>query len=162
MIAYRLAGYDDYRRAADCVYQNRPGGDEVLASMTDPGPDERFTWYAAVAKRPVAIAAVSMIGDCAVLVALVSDPTLPGACYSRYLLHTCVVNDLIQRGIRFLAVGSVLLQTDGLRYFQNLIGYRVCNLRPIIAAPPSSETTRVARPRDRLLMRGPVVAAGER
>ena len=117
-------------------------------------------WYAAHAagrEEPVAIAAVAIFGDVAALSVMVGDPRFTRLGHARYLLHTFVLGDLAGAGIGHLVAGTVLRETAGNRYFQQLLGYRVCNVRPIVdgEAPGTRGRTAVRR----VLMKGAVLGA---
>ena len=137
--AARLGGYDEFAAASTPVYRSRSGGDAVLAAMRRPPPSDEFAWYCAstVAHEvPITIAAVALFGDFAVLAAMVGNQDYARVGYARYLLHTFVLGDLAAHGIRHLIVGSVLRESNGNQYFQRLLGYRICNVQPILL--PSS------------------------
>ena len=161
IVAMRLDEYWEFAAAAASVYEGRDGGEAVLAHMHSPMPPERFTWYCASVARgkPVVIAAVALFGDAGVLAVMVGDLRNSRAGHARYLLHNFIRSDLAAQGIRHLIVGSVLREPSGNLYFQRLLGYRICNIRPKLITP-SGEARRDARPRfRRLLMTG---AASER
>ncbi len=157
--AARLAAYDEFAAAAASVYRSRPGGAAVLAGLAPPSPSEEFVWYVARAAgrvEPVAIAAVAIFGDVAALAVMVGDTRSTLLGYARHLLHTFVIGDLADAGVRHLVAGAVLRESAGNQYFQRLLGYRVCNLRPIVAGERPRERGRSAA--RRLLMTGPVLA----
>ncbi len=137
MDALRADDYDEFFALAARVYAGRRGGQEVLDSMLRPLPPGDFAWYCArmPGGDPLAIAVVALFSDLAVLAVLVGDLRNPYAGYSRYLLHNFIRNDLRESGVRHLLVGSVLRQTRGNQYFQRLLGYRICNIRPVVLTP---------------------------
>jgi hypothetical protein len=157
MTAKRLDTYEEFARAAEHVYAGRKGGEAVLQSMRRPLPEERFAWYCASVAgsgTPVVIAAVAIFGDLGVLAVMVGDLRNPLAGHARYLLHNFVRSDLAAHDTRHLLVGSVLREPSGTRYFQRLLGYRICNLRPMLRAS-LGEPERDAGPAfRRLLMSG--------
>jgi hypothetical protein len=123
-------------------------------SRLAPPPAGAFSWYTArMAGRQdaVAVAAVAGFGDLGVIALMVGDPSFPRLGHARHYLHTFILGDLARCGIRHLVAGSVLHESAGNRYFQRLLGYRVCNLRPLPHAGP---------PRGRRLMVGPIADAG--
>ena len=155
--ARRLDSYGEFRAAAEQVYAGRKGGEAVLQSMRDPLPSEHFAWYCASTPAdgtPVVIAAIAVFGDLGVLAVMVGDLRNPLAGHARYLLHNFVRSDLAAHGTKHLLVGSVLRESSGTRYFQRLLGYRICNVRPMLLAS-SGEPERDAGPAfRRLLMSG--------
>ena len=158
--AARLGAYEQFAAAAASVYRQRAGGEAVLAGLAPPSRSDDFVWYAAHAagrEEPVAIAAVAIFGDVAALSVMVGDPRFTRLGHARYLLHTFVLGDLAGAGIGHLVAGTVLRETAGNRYFQQLLGYRVCNLRPIVdgEAPGTRGRTAVRR----VLMKGAVLGA---
>lgn len=78
---------------------------------------------------PIGMSHAVVDGSWAGLAALVTSPGHPHAQTVRYLLHSQVVEGLIDRGVSRLVVGgSVLLTTSGTRYFQRRNGYRPVRL----------------------------------
>jgi hypothetical protein len=79
---------------------------------------------------PVGISQTVRDGDWAGLAMLVTSHGHPQAQAARYLLHSQVVEDLIDQEVSRLVVGgSLLLATSGTRYFQRRNGYRPVRLR---------------------------------
>jgi hypothetical protein len=79
---------------------------------------------------PIGISQTVQDGDWAGLAMLVTSPGHPHAQTARYLLHSQVVEDLIDQEVSRLVVGgSILLATSGTRYFQRRNGYRPVRLR---------------------------------
>jgi len=157
--ASRLEHYDEFAVAASSVYRARLGGDAVLATLAPPSGAENFAWYAAYAPDrddPIAVAVVAIFGELGALVVMVGDRRFGRLGHTRHLLHTFILRDLADTGVRHLVAGSVLRESPGNRYFQRLLGYRVCNLRPILVDEASTTMRAAVR---RRLMRGPVVSA---
>lgn len=155
--ARRLAGYDEFAAASVPVYDSRRGGDAVLAATRKPPPSEKFAWYSASSpanEGPVVIAAVALFGDFAVLAVMVGNRHYAHVGYVRYLLHTFILCDLAAGGTRHLIVGPVLRESRGNQYFQRLLGYRVCNVRPILSPQSRARGNVVIR---QMLMTGPIV-----
>jgi hypothetical protein len=156
--ATRLGGYEEFVAASAPVYDSRCGGDAVLAATRRPAPSDKFAWYSASTsahEAPVIVAAVALFGDFAVLAVMVGNRHYAHVGYVRYLLHTFILCDLAAGGTRHLIVGPVLRESSGNQYFQRLLGYRVCNVRPIL--PPQSGAQRNAAAVHRMLMTGPIV-----
>ena len=158
--ATRLGGYEEFAAASAPVYRSRSGGDAVLAATRKPSSSDEFAWYSASTvahEAPITIAAVALFGDFAVLAVMVGNQDYARIGYARYLMHTFVLGDLAAHGIRHLIVGSVLRESNGNQYFQRLLGYRICNVQPIL--PPSAGDRRgqAAAVMRRLLMTGPTV-----
>ena len=159
--ATRLDGYDEFAAACAPVYRSRPGGEAVLAAMRRPAVTSgEFAWYAASTPAhdaPVIVAAVALFGDFGVLAVMVGNLDYDRIGYARYLMHTFILGDLAAHGIQHLIVGSVLRESTGNQYFQRLLGYRICNLRPILLPPSGSrQAGSVAAATRRLLMTGPL------
>jgi hypothetical protein len=158
--ATRLSGYDEFAEASVPVYRSRTGGDAVLASMRSPSPSDKFAWYSASTaahEGPVVIGAVALFGDFGVLAVMVGNRHYARLGHARYLLHTFILGDLAAQGTRHLIVGSVLRESNGNQYFQRLLGYRVCNVRPILLPPSGDRKGAVTVAARRLLMTGSVV-----
>ncbi len=156
--AMRLDGYDEFAAASVAIYAGRDGGDEVLANMRSPDPPDRFAWYVAVAganRTPVTIAAVALFGDLGVLAVMVGDLANPHAGHARYLLHTFVRGDLAGEGVRHLLVGSVLRESSGNQYFQRLLGYRICNVRPVLGGSVGGQQSGITTRLSGWVMAGP-------
>lgn len=157
--ATRLAGYEEFVAASTPVYESRDGGDAVLTAMQSAPPPAEFAWYAASTpahRAPVIVAAVALIGDFGVLAVMVGNRDYQRVGHARYLMHTFILGDLAAHGIRNLLVGSVLRESSGNQYFQRLIGYRVCNVRPILV-PSRGERQATGAVARRLLMTGSTV-----
>ncbi len=160
IVATRLGGYDEFVAASVPVYRSRRGGDAVLAATRKPPSSDEFAWYSAstVAHEvPITVAAVALFGDFAVLAVMVGNQDYARIGHARYLLHTFVLGDLAAHGIRHLIVGSVLRESNGNQYFQRLLGYRICNVQPILHHSPGNRRGNAAAAMRRLLMTGPVV-----
>jgi hypothetical protein len=160
--ATRLGGYDEFAAACAPVYRSRPGGEAVLAAMRRPPvTGGELVWYSASTpahEAPVIVAVVGLFGDFGVLAVMVGNLDYDHVGYARYLMHTFILGDLAAHGIRHLIVGSVLRESAGNQYFQRLLGYRICNLRPILLPPPGNRGTgTVAAATRRRLMTGPLV-----
>ncbi len=158
--ATRLRGYDEFAAASAPVYGSRRGGDAVLADMQIPPPSDEFAWYSASTaahEAPVIVAAVALFGDFGVLAVMVGNRRYAHVGHARYLLHTFILGDLAAHGTQHLIVGSVLRESNGNQYFQRLLGYRVCNVRPILLTPSSDRKRDVTATVRRLLMTGPAV-----
>ncbi len=158
--ATRLGGYDEFAAASAPVYRSRRGGDAVLAGMRSPTPSDKFAWYSASTaahEAPVIVAAVALFGDFGVLAVMVGNRHYARVGHARYLLHTFILSDLAARGTRHLIVGSVLHESNGNLYFQRLLGYRVCNVRPILLPSSGDRRGDTAAAMRRLLMTGPAV-----
>ena len=65
----------------------------------------------------------------AVLLLLAGPPDLAVAHQTRYLLHTMLVHDLIEQGVRHLVVESILGAPAGHKYFAARLGYRGCRMK---------------------------------
>lgn len=155
--ATRLGGYDEFAVAAAAVYSSRRGGDAVLADMRSPPPSDKFAWYSASThahEAPVIVAAVALFGDFGVLAVMVGNRRYAHVGYARYLLHTFILGDLAAHGTRHLIVGSVLRESKGNQYFQRLLGYRVCNVRPILLPMSGDQRGNAGAAVRRLLMTG--------
>jgi hypothetical protein len=158
--AARLDGYDEFAAACMPVYRSRSGGDEVLAAMRKPPPADEFAWYAASSaayEAPIAVAVVALFGSFAVLSVMVGNQDYTHIGYARYLLHTFVLGDLAAQGTRHLLVGSVLRESNGNQYFQRLLGYRICNVQPILQPAGSDARRNAGAAVRRRLMTGPRV-----
>lgn len=158
--AKRLGGYDEFAVASAPVYRSRSGGDAVLAAMRKPSSSDKFAWYSAstVAHEvPITVAAVALFGDFAVLAVMVGNQDFARIGYARYLVHTFILGDLAAHGIRHLIVGSVLRESNGNQYFQRLLGYRICNVQPILLPAVGGLRGNAAAGVRRLLMAGPTV-----
>jgi hypothetical protein len=158
--AKRLGGYDEFAAASAPVYRSRSGGDAVLAATRKPPPSDEFAWYSASTvthEVPITVAAVALFGDFAVLAVMVGNQDYARIGYARYLLHTFVIGDLAAHGIRHLIVGSVLRESNGNQYFQRLLGYRICNVQPILLPSAGDRRGNAAVAMRRLLMTGQAV-----
>jgi hypothetical protein len=65
----------------------------------------------------------------AVLMLLIGPRDFDVAHQTRYLLHTLVVADLIDQGVRHLVVESIIGAPPGHKYFAARLGYRACRLK---------------------------------
>jgi len=78
---------------------------------------------------PIGMSQTLVDGTWAGLASLVTSHGHPHAQTARYLLHSQVVEGLIDREVSRLVVGgSILLATSGTRYFQRRTGYRPVRL----------------------------------
>ena len=75
----------------------------------------------------------------AVLLLLAGPPDLSVAHQTRYLLHTTIVHDLIEQGVRHLVVESILGAPAGHKYFAARLGYRACRMK--VERAPSRRLT---------------------
>jgi hypothetical protein len=80
------------------------------------------------AGRIAAIAAVLVRPPWARLECLLTARRHPDAMVARWVLHTEVVVELIGRGARYLQSDSAVLVGEGMRYFQQRVGYRPVNI----------------------------------
>lgn len=79
---------------------------------------------------PIGMSQTLLDGTWAGLASLVTSHGHPHAQTARYLLHSQVVEGLIDREVSRLVVGgSILLATSGTRYFQRRTGYRPVRLQ---------------------------------
>jgi hypothetical protein len=129
----RLASYKDWLAVAREIYQERPGGQEVLRKIGPPDDDEKMVYLVAINRTgtPVAIAGAVLLDRLGVLFTLITRPGEPHAAVSRYLVHTELRSWLKSDGVQFLTAGSSLRLVAGLQYFQHVLGYEVRNLRII-------------------------------
>jgi hypothetical protein len=156
--ATRLGGYNEFIAASTPVYESREGGDAVLAEMQSGPPADGFAWYSASTpahESPVIVAAVALFGNFGVLAVMVGNRNYRHVGYARYLLHTFILGDLAAHGVEHLLVGSVLRESGGNQYFQRLLGYRVCNLRPTLLTDSGSRQGHIATTLRGLLMSDP-------
>jgi hypothetical protein len=118
-------------RPLDSIEERRAVAGHVVPGMTE-WSDELFMlpgdqWRAAFAPDgvPVAIAQVTVDREWALLKGLVSSDHA-----SRYLLHTDLVNALVEAKARYLVVDGPMapLLAPALQYWQRLLGYRVAGL----------------------------------
>lgn len=78
--------------------------------------------------RPVALAAVDADRECAYLAYLKAlDGPVSGP--ARYALSVHLVQSLIERDVDVLLVGNAMRLSPGLQYFQQRLGFEVCNVR---------------------------------
>jgi hypothetical protein len=90
-------------------------------------PAEADWWIATDSEEtPLAVGVITMDSEWALLHDLVSRSHS-----ARWLLHTAMVVDAIEAGVRYICVreGNALLLDSGTRYFQRLLGYQITNLR---------------------------------
>jgi hypothetical protein len=129
----RVATYNDWLAAAREIYQQRPGGQEVLRQIGPPDEDEKMVYLVALNRigTPIAIAGAVMLDRLGVLFTLI---TRPGEPHSRYRIHTDLRSWLKLDGVQFLTAGSALRLVAGLQYFQHSLGYEVRNLQ-IVSEP---------------------------
>jgi hypothetical protein len=100
------------------------GVDVMIHTEVVPRPDRLFTAAYDAAGDPVALNQTVVDGPHAGLVLMVHVPEHPAATLMRYALHADVVDRLIGRGASTLTVGgSMLLVSEGTRYFQRRTGF---------------------------------------
>jgi hypothetical protein len=76
----------------------------------------------------VALAALEVDATCAYMVYLKAIDG-PASGPARYALSVHVVRSLIQRDVDVLLVGNAVRLSPGLQYFQQRLGFEVCNVR---------------------------------
>jgi hypothetical protein len=121
IVCRALDGLEERRAAAGCVVPGMLEWDDDL--FLQPGD----LWKGAFTPsgEPVAIAHVTVDCEWALLKGLVSTDHI-----SRYLLHTDLVEGLVEEKVRYLVVDGpmALLLAPALQYWQRLLGYRVASL----------------------------------
>src|SRR5262245_16791625 len=128
----RLPNYEAWFEAASVILDSRCDGPLVAREMGMPEPGQQVAYYVArdADETPLAYAGVALFGQFACLFTMFSHlDRQPSASWARYQLHTFLALDLGRSGVKHLLVGSALRQGAGNQYFQQLLGYRVCNLR---------------------------------
>jgi hypothetical protein len=128
----RIPTYEEWFEAANVVLRTRCDGLVVAREMVKPESGQRVAYYVArdAHEMPLAFAGVALFGQFACLFTMLSHlDRHPSASWARYQLHTFLAMDLGCSGVKHLLVGSALRQTDGVQYFQHLLGYRARNLR---------------------------------
>jgi len=128
----RVPNYEAWFEAASVILDSRCDGPLVAREMGMPEPGQQVAYYVArdADETPLAYAGVALFGQFACLFTMFSHvDRQPSASWARYQLHTFLALDLGCSGVKHLLVGSALRQGAGNQYFQQLLGYRVCNLR---------------------------------
>jgi hypothetical protein len=127
----RVASYGEWSAATQEILGSREGAQERLAQLRPPPDTQDMGYFVAVddTGHAVAISAVAIFSDYAMLVWSLSAPDHPAASSSRYLLHTYMRSNLRGQGVRHLIAGTGVRDAPGLHYFQHLLGYQVRNLR---------------------------------
>jgi len=128
----RVPTYEAWLRAASVIQHSRRDGPVLAREMGVPEPGQQVAYYVArdADETPLAYAGVALFGQFACLFTMFSHvDRQPSASWARYQLHTFLALDLGCSGVKHLLVGSALRQGAGNQYFQQLLGYRVCNLR---------------------------------
>ena len=132
----RLAEHLAARRRVDLGFMVRT---ELV-----PRPDRWFTAAYDAAGDPIALNQTVVDGALAGLVLMVIEPGHPAAPLVRYPLHAAVVQRLVERGVTTLiAGGSMLLTSEGTRYFQQRTGWTPVWVTPL---PSRHETATPSRP----------------
>lgn len=132
----------DENTAARMIAEIMFGGAEALDRFLEqlpadaPGPTPGLRGLAVRNADGEVLGAVAYLnsGETARLEGLKCVPSEDGA-VARYLLHTALVERLIEEGVHYLLADSVLAAAPGTRYLQKRCGYRPVNLRIRTAAP---------------------------
>lgn len=104
---------------------------DIVLRRPRPGLLRRFSIAYDLAGDPVGLSETIVDGEWAGLAVLLSSPGHTEAQLVRYLLHAYTVGDLIAAGVSTLVVGgSMLLTSEGTRYFQRRTGFVPVWLRP--------------------------------
>jgi hypothetical protein len=128
----RVPTYEAWFKAASVIQHSRRDGPVLAREMGMPERGQQVAYYVArdADGTPLAYAGVALFGQFACLFTMFSHlDRQPSASWARYQLHTYLALDLGCSGVKHLLVGSALRQGAGLQYFQQLLGYRVRNLR---------------------------------
>ena len=131
--------YEEWFEAVSTVLQARD--DKPGPEQDPPPPGRRVAYYVArdAAAEPLAFAGAALLGQFAVLFALVNRPDRhPDSSWARYQLHTLLAVDLGSAGVEYLLTGSALREPAGTQYFQHLLGYQARNLRLTVVDPRGS------------------------
>jgi hypothetical protein len=141
----RVASYDTWSAATQEILGSREGAHERMTELRPPPDTQDMGYFVAVddTGHPVAISAVAIFSDYAMLVWSLSAPDHPAASSSRYLLHAYMRSNLRQQGVRHLIAGTGVRDAPGLHYFQHLLGYEVRNVRVRIRETSDVESTSV-------------------
>ena|GEM_PF-6559931 len=102
-----------------------PGLDDTRRGLLTPGPIEWWCVHGPDGEGPVAEAIVTVDDDVALLHGLGSS-----ARYSRWLLHTAIVERLCGSCGVLLVNNDAYLLGPGHQYFRRLLGYEIARLRP--------------------------------
>jgi len=105
---------------------------DLLSEVDDGRNDQGFVQSWAVfdsSNKGLGRAVVVVDERTAVLLLLAGPPDLAVAHQTRYLLHTTLVRDLIEQGVRHLVVESILGAPAGHKYFAARLGYRACRMK---------------------------------
>ena len=105
----RVASYGEWSAATQEILGPREGAQERLAQLRPPPDTQDMGYFVAVddTGHPVAISAVAIFSDYAMLVWSLSAPDHPAASSSRYLLQQPTVrSNLRGQGVRHLIAGT--------------------------------------------------------
>lgn len=121
----------EQKRLITEVEARRPSQDWWIALDTRDIPEPQLEWFAVsdAGGTVLGVAAVCVDVKWAHLVLLTCVTDDARASGARYLLHTHVVQELIERRVRYLNSDSGLRLAPGVRYLQHVLGYGVVNLR---------------------------------
>jgi hypothetical protein len=127
--AVRLPSFEDWYPVREEMFTMR-GVRYNLERTSAPGSSHDMGYFVAIdaGGQVVAEAAVAIFERSAVLFSAMNRKEHPAAAESRYLLHTFMRSELKAQGLRHVIAGSVLRTRPGVRYFQHLVGYDICNL----------------------------------
>ena len=117
---------------------------DLISQVDDGANDQGFvqSWAVFDTSNNVLGRAVVVVDErTAVLLLLAGPPDLAVAHQTRYLLHTTLVRDLIEQGVRHLVVESILGAPAGHKYFAARLGYRACRMK--VERVPSRRLTDV-------------------
>jgi hypothetical protein len=137
---------DEVRRVAAAIAAGRgTSGDKLVRYEHRPGPQRLFCAAHDVDGTPMGLAQAVLDGPRAGLVLMISFLGHEHARVVRYALHTHLVADLVARGASTVVVGgSMLLTSEGTRYFQRRTGFVPVRVEPLVArhgaAAPSRPT----------------------
>ena len=125
------------RTIAEIMFGGAAALDTFLEELPADAPGPTPGLRALAVRRPdgEVLGAVAYLnsGETARLEGLKCVPSEDGA-VARYLLHTALVERLIDEGVRYLLADSVLGAAPGTRYLQQRCGYQPVNLRIRTAA----------------------------
>jgi hypothetical protein len=87
-------------------------------------------WFATLNSegQPMAVALIEQGGRLAKIRFLITVRDGEESANARYVIHTHIVQTLIQDGAELLTVGGVLKETKGSRYLERRLGYEAVNL----------------------------------
>jgi hypothetical protein len=125
----------ELRRVVDVLAARRnTSSDEMVPQHRVPGPDRIFSAAYDAAGDPVALNHTLLDDERAGLILMVTAVDHAQAPLVRYALHTHVVGRLIEAGAGTLTVGgSMLLTSEGTRYFQRRTGFMPVRVHPLLA-----------------------------